>query len=89
MCKIEFLIHWKIYQEWSVDTLTYKEYEKIIQNALIQYKHSYSKYEIENALNMMENVFIMCNSRNIKGISQLQISINDAKNKLDNRGLMQ
>lgn len=69
--------------------MTNKERERIIQNALTQYKKSHSKYEIKNALNMMENVFIMCNSRNIKGISQLQIAINDAKNKLDNRGLMQ
>lgn len=67
----------------GVDNLTNKERERIIQNALTQYKKSHSKYEIKNALNMMENVFIMCNSWNVKGISQLQMSMNEAKEKLN------
>lgn len=60
-----------------------REREKIIQNALTQYKNSYSKYQLENALNMMENVFMMCSPWNVKGISQLQISIKEAKKKLN------
>lgn len=63
--------------------MTNKERERIIQNALIEYQNSYTRYQIENALNMMENVFIMCSSWNVKGISQLQMSMNEAKEKLN------
>ena len=68
--------------------MTNKEREQIVQNALMQYENSHTKYQLENALNMMENVFIMCGSWNFKGTSQLQTSINEAKNKLNNKGLM-
>lgn len=63
--------------------MTNKERERIIQNALIEYQNSYTRYQLENALNMMENVFVMCSPWNVKGISQLQISIKEAKKKLN------
>ena len=56
--------------------MTNKEREQIVQNALMQYANSHTKYQLENALNMMENVFIMCSSWNFKDTSQLQTSIN-------------
>lgn len=56
--------------------------EKIIENAIREYKNSESKKSIENALNMMENVYIMCSLWSVKGIVQLKQNICEAENKL-------
>jgi len=62
--------------------MTNKDREKIIENAIREYKNSESKKNIENALNMMENVYTMCSLWSVKGIEQLRQTIFEAENKL-------
>lgn len=67
--------------------MTNKIRKQIIQNAIREYKTAILsegelRYEkIAKALNMMENVFIMCSVSRVEGIDKLRWFINDAKKK--------
>jgi hypothetical protein len=58
-----------------------KERENIIQNSIKEYKNSTSKESILNAINMMENAYVMCSKWNVNGIEQLRKIIIEAKEK--------
>ena len=58
------------------------EIETIIKNAINEYKTAKREgntEEIERALNMAHNVFIMCCCRNLKGVEELRKIINAEK----------
>lgn len=68
--------------------MTNKEREQIIEIALRDYNIVVSesriiKQRIINAVNMMENAYIMCSMWNVKNIEKLRQTIIKAKSKYD------
>lgn len=60
--------------------------EKVIKTAIQEYKNSVFfgfGSNTANAINVMENAFIMCSPFNIEGIAELQKTIKEAKEKLE------
>lgn len=58
--------------------------EEVVRTAIQEYKHSVLfgfGSNTANAINVMENVFIMCSPFNIQGVAELQKIIKDAKEK--------
>lgn len=66
--------------------MTNKEREQIIEIALRDYNMAVSGFQIQkpriiNAINMMENAYIMCSMWNVKNIEELRQAIIEAKSK--------
>ena len=58
--------------------------EKVIKTAIQEYKNSVLfgfGNNTANAINVMENAFIMCSPFNIQGVAELQKTIKEAKEK--------
>ena len=58
--------------------------EKVIKTAIQEYKNSVLfgfGSNTANAINVMENAFIMCSPFNIQGVAELQKTIKEAKEK--------
>lgn len=58
--------------------------ENVIKTAIHEYKNSVLfgfGRQTAHAINMMENAFIMCSAFNIKGVAELQKTIQEAKEK--------
>lgn len=58
--------------------------EEVVRTAIQEYKRSVLfgfGSNTANAINVMENVFIMCSPFNIQGVAELQKIIKDAKEK--------
>lgn len=61
--------------------------EKVVKTAIQEYKDSVLfgfGSNTANAINVMENAFIMCSPFNIEGITELQKTIKEAKEKYQN-----